>query len=140
MGKRETSHWALQREWLKCLYPDELSWHIPFDWNLFRADVWGKFYRVFNLELLRHWSVERNGELKGVLSWKHEIGFSDSLWLAIPEQIDEEATLALLLTARADIRQEQPLSLNFPSGTARDVLQQAGFYAHQTLIWMEYNF
>ena len=84
IGKREASHWTLQREWLKSLYPDDLSWHLPFDWNLFRADTWGKFYRAFNLEFLNHWSVERNGELKGVLSWKHGGGFTDTLWLAIP--------------------------------------------------------
>jgi ribosomal protein S18 acetylase RimI-like enzyme len=140
VGKREASHWTLQREWLKSLYPDDITWHLPFDWNLFRADAWGKFYRAFNLEFLNHWSVERNGELKGVLSWKHSSGFTDTLWLAIPEQFDQEAVLALLLKARIDIRQEQPLSLNFPSNTAIDVLRQAGFYAHQTLIWMEYKF
>ncbi len=140
VGKREASQWALQRLWLKSLYPEDISWHIPFDWNLFRADVWGKFYRAFNLEFLQHWSVERNGELKGVLSWKHEIGFNDPLWLAIPEEIDAEATLILLLKVRAAIRQEQPLCLNFPSDIASNVLRQAGFYAHQTLIWMEYKF
>jgi ribosomal protein S18 acetylase RimI-like enzyme len=139
VGKRDASHWVLQREWLNCNYPDELTWHLPLDWNLFRPDVWGKIYRAFSLEFLHHWSVERNGDLKGVISWKHSNGFTDSLWLAVPEQIDEEAALALLLKARASIRQEQPLSLNFPSHIAVDVLRQAGFYPHQTLIWMEYK-
>jgi ribosomal protein S18 acetylase RimI-like enzyme len=140
VGRREASHWIIQRDWLKDLYPDDLSWHLPFDWNLFRADMWGKLYRAFSLEFLRHWSVECLGELKGVLSWKHANGFSDTLWLAIPKQIDEEATLALLQRARTEIRPEQALSLNFPAGQANDILKRAGFYAHQTLIWMEYKF
>jgi hypothetical protein len=135
--KRQPGHWTLQREWLNLKYPADLTWHLPFDWNLFRVDVWGKIYRAFSLEFLHHWSVERNSDLKGVVSWRHTNGYTDTIWLAVPNQIDEEATLALLLKARTSIRQEQPLSLNFPSDVAVDVLKQAGFYAHQTLIWME---
>jgi hypothetical protein len=97
-------------------------------------------YRAFILENLHHWSVERNGELKGVMSWKHSHSYTDSLWLAAPEQLDNEAILALFYKVRAAIRKEQPLSLNFPSDVADDVLREAGFYPHQTLIWMEHKF
>lgn len=136
---RHPSHWRLQQEWLKRLYPSELTWHIPLDWNLFRPDTWGKIYRTLMLEFPRHWSVERNNALQGVLSWKHAHGFTDSLWLALPEQFDAEAVLALLLTARKAIHTEQPLCLNFPAGIATNTLRQAGFYPHQTLIWMEFK-
>jgi ribosomal protein S18 acetylase RimI-like enzyme len=137
---RQSHHWPLQREWLSRLYPPDLTWNLPFDWNLFRADLLGTFYRAFSLEFLRHWCVERSSDLKGVLSWKHSTGYTDSLWLAIPEQLDEEAVGALFTSARSAIRREQPLTLNFPAGVAADVLHLAGFYAHQTLIWMEHNF
>jgi hypothetical protein len=99
--------------------------------------MWGKIYRLSTLEFLHHWSVERNSALKGVLSWRHSGGYTDTLWLAIPERIDEEAILALIIDARKAIRSGQPLSLNYPAGLAVDVLRQAGFYPHQTLIWME---
>ncbi len=136
VSKRQASHWKDQQDWLRRNYPDELTWNIPFDWNLFRADVWGKLYRSFSLENLQHWSVERDGELEGVLSWKHSGGFTDTIWLAIPEQVDQEAILALVTKARETIRITQPLSLNFPAGVAAEVLRLAGFYPHQTLIWM----
>jgi ribosomal protein S18 acetylase RimI-like enzyme len=134
--KRQGGHWAQQRKWLDVSYPVEIAWNIPIDWNLFRPDAWGMIYRAFSLENLHHWSVERNGELKGVLSWKHSTGYTDTLWLAMPAQNDEESILALLITVRAAIRKEQPLSLNFPAGSAVEVLKQAGFYSHQTLVWM----
>jgi ribosomal protein S18 acetylase RimI-like enzyme len=140
LGKRQASHWTLQREWLNCIYPADLAWHLTFDWNSFRPDIWGKIYRAFSLETLHHWSVERDGDLKGVISWHHSNGFTDTIWLALPERIDEEATLALLIGARTAIRKDQPLSLNFPADVAVDVLRKAGFYAHQTLIWMEHKF
>jgi ribosomal protein S18 acetylase RimI-like enzyme len=140
VGKRRSDHWLLQRDWLKRIYPSELEWHIPFDWNLFRVDAFGRIYRFFTLEYPQHWSVEHNGELKGVLTWRHSGGYSDPLWLAIPEEVDEEAVLALLSKARKHIRQLQPLSLNYPAGVAVDVLREGGFYPHQTLIWMKYKF
>ncbi len=136
---RHARHWALQREWLSEIYPPDLSWNLPFDWNLFRPDVWGKFYRTFILEFPRHWSVERSGELKGVLTYKHSTGMADTLWLAVPQQVDDEATLQLLIAARAAIRRDQPLGLNFPANKALEVLRKAGFYPQQTLIWMEWK-
>ncbi|OGO65443.1 MAG: hypothetical protein A2030_09655 [Chloroflexi bacterium RBG_19FT_COMBO_50_10] len=140
VGKRRTEHWMLQRNWLRRLYPPELEWHIPLDWHLFRTDIWGKMYRFFNFEYPLHWIVEHNAELKGVLTWRHTGGFTDPLWLAIPEEMDEQAILALFSKARKHIQQTHPLSLNYPAGLAVDVLRQAGFYPHQTLIWMEYKF
>jgi ribosomal protein S18 acetylase RimI-like enzyme len=138
--KRCSDQWVLQFDWLKRLYPPELEWHIQIDWNLFRQDLWGKLYRLINLEFPQQWIVEDDAELKGVLTWKHTGGYSDPLWLAIPEQVNDEAILALLSKARRHIRQIQPLSLNFPAGLAVDVFRKAGFYPHQTLIWMEYKF
>ena len=137
VGPRQTSHWKLQNDWLKWCYPAELTWNMPFDWNMFRPDVMGKIYRIFNLEIIHHWSVERDGVLKGVLSWKHTNAFADTIWLAIPAEVDQEAVLTLLAKSRASIRVTQPLSLNFPAGTAAEILKLAGFYAHQTLVWME---
>ncbi len=138
--KRQSGHWSYQRKWLESNYPIDLTWNIPIDWNLFRPDALGTIYRAFSLEYLHHWSVERDGELKGMVSWKHMTGNTDTLWLAVPDHIDEEGILTLLITARTNIRKEQPLSLNFPAGSAVEVLQQAGFYSHQTLIWMECRF
>jgi ribosomal protein S18 acetylase RimI-like enzyme len=140
VGNRRSDQWTLQRDWLKRIYPSELEWNIPFDWNLFRMDIFGGIYRFFSLEYPQHWSVERQGELMGILTWKHSRGYSDPLWLAIPEEVDKEAILVLLSKARNHIRKVQPLSLNYPAGVAVDVLRQGGFYPHQTLIWMQYKF
>jgi GNAT superfamily N-acetyltransferase len=136
IGKRRPEHWTLQREWLRRLYPPDLEWHIPLEWNLFQMNIWASIYRFFTLEHPQHWSVEHNGELQGVLTWKYTSGYTNPLWLAIPEKLDEEAVLALLINTRKLIRAGQPLSMNFPAGVAVDVLRQSGFYSHQTLVWM----
>jgi ribosomal protein S18 acetylase RimI-like enzyme len=137
---RHARHWEQQQAWLQRAYPAELTWNIPFNWNLYRPNLGGILYRMFMLESMQHWSVERAGELKGVLSWRHSTGFTDTIWLALPREVDQEAILALLVKSRSVIRHTQPLSLNFPAREAAEMLKAAGFYAHQTLIWMEYIF
>lgn len=138
--KRHPNHWPAQKAWLKRIYPPEMDWHIAMDWNLFRPDIWGKLYRLLNLDIPQHWSIEKDGELKGVLTWKHSLGYTDTLWLAVPEEIEDEATLILLSTVRKVIKRTQPLNINYPAGKAVSPLRKAGFYPHQTLIWMEHKF
>jgi ribosomal protein S18 acetylase RimI-like enzyme len=137
VGRRKSGQWTMQREWLKRIYPNDLTWNIQLDWNLFRGDLLGLIYRTFSLEFLHHWSVEREGELKGILSWRHSTGYTDIIWLAVPDQLDDQAALILLIKARNAIHPMKPIGLNFPAGAATQVLQEAGFYPHQTLIWME---
>lgn len=137
ISKRHPTHWEHQREWLRRIYPPEMEWHLPFDWSLFRIDFWSKLYRLLSLDHPQHWSVERAGELQGTCTWKHIAAFTSPIWLAIPTEVDAEAVLALLVKMRRSVKVSQPLSLNYPAGLASEVLRQAGFYPHQTLIWME---
>jgi hypothetical protein len=104
---------------------------------LFRVDIWSQLYRLFALDHPQHWSVERSGELQGICTWKQISGFTSPIWLAIPAELDGEAVLALLTKVRRSLQVSQPLSLNYPAGLATEALRQAGFYPHQTLIWME---
>ncbi len=140
VGKRRPDHWPLQRAWLSRSYPPLLDWHIPMDWNSVRPDIWGKLYRIFNLEFPQHWSVEKDGKLEGVLTWKHSGGAIDTVWLALPEQTDEQAASILITTAHKAIKRSQPLCLNYPAGLVANPIRRAGFYPHQTLIWMEHKF
>lgn len=140
VGPRRAEHWAQQRLWLQQLYPPEFSWHFMLGWNSLRPGLLWSFYRFFAFDYPRQWAVTRRGALQGVLAWKHATGTSGSLWLAVPPQVDEEALLALLVYIRKRVPRPQPLTLNIPAGLADGALHTAGFFPHQTLIWMEYRF
>jgi hypothetical protein len=61
---------------------------------------------------------------------------ADWLWLAAPPEAQEMAITTLLPHA---VRQRSPrrkLALNYPAGEQTEALNEAGFYPHQTLIWM----
>lgn len=140
LGGRRANHWPEQQQWLDYLYPTEFSWSLPLDRKLLRPDFWGFAYRFLSFDYPRQWAVQRRGELRGVLTWRHMNGYSDPLWLAVPQAVDEAALFALLVYARARIPRRQPTSLNLPAGLAKDALYRAGFHPAHTLIWMEYRF
>ena len=139
IAPRRANHWPQQRQWLEQLYPPELSWHLPVDWTLLQPGPLGLLYRMLSFESPRHWVSQRAGELLGALTWRNTPGFADHLWLAAPAQPEEAALLALLARARQSIPAHRQLTLNLPADVGPQVLRQAGFYAHQTLIWMEYK-
>ena len=140
LGGRHASHWPTQLRWLDRLYPAEFAWNLPLDRTLLRPDLWGVAYRFISFDYPRHWTVSSHARLEAVLTWRHMVASSDAFWLALPDEVNEQALLALLLHARQHIPARQPVSLNLPAGLAEQAFYQAGFRAAQTLIWMEYRF
>ena len=134
---RRPSHWPQQARWLKQLYPPELTWHLPINLSVLRPGLIGAFSRILSGSFITQWSALRNGKLRGVLAWQSSRGFADTLWLAAPEENEESASLALLLHARRRLSSHRPLSLDYPAHQAEQAITAAGFYPHQTLIWME---
>jgi ribosomal protein S18 acetylase RimI-like enzyme len=135
---RTVTHWPQQQDWLKRLYPRELSWHLPVDWKALEPGLSGKLYRLINFNFPRNWAVERAGILQGVLTWQRSLGHTDNLWLATPVNVDEIAIRELLADARRQIPTQRYARLNFPAANASTALLEAGYEVGNTLLWMEY--
>jgi hypothetical protein len=71
-----------------------------------------------------------------VLSWNAARSYADSLWLAADAEHEDDAAIALLRYARQKLTPKRPLSLDYPALHAQGAIKDAGFRAHQTLIWM----
>jgi len=140
IGSRQTAHWSNQRDWLRNIYPRELSWHLQLDWKSLPPNLSGILYRWLTMEFPRHWAAIKEGRLVGLLTWVRSGGYADQLWLAVPEEIDDEAVTGLLKAARRRVPLRRPLSVNLPAGLAVQSMQAGGFNTHQTLIWMEQRF
>ena len=136
---RTAAHWPRQQDWLKRLYPRELSWHLPVNWRAFDPGLSGTLYRLTNFSFPRHWAVQRDGILSGILTWQRTIGYTDNLWLATPEKVDEVALRELLTFSRRQIPRQRIARLNSPASLASEALLEAGFEIGNTLLWMEYR-
>jgi ribosomal protein S18 acetylase RimI-like enzyme len=138
--QRRPQHWHAQFAWLKKTYPAEVTWHMPLNMNTLRPGLVGILYRLLTGTYVWQWSAQRGSQLLGVLAWQATRSFADSLWLAVAPGSDDAIPYALLLYARQRLSPRRHLSLDYPAGRGSDAIRSAGFYPHQTLIWMELNF
>jgi ribosomal protein S18 acetylase RimI-like enzyme len=140
IGPRWNEHWEEQNYWLQRMYPPELSWHFPLNLRSYRPSIWGNIKKLFSGNGCSHWSVQKDGRLYGVLTRQTSSNFADNLWLAVPEEYDNNAIHALLIYAQKKTSSKRPLTLDIPARLADDVICKAGFNPHQTLIWMKIPF
>ena len=139
-GPRRSRDWKAQKAWLLINYPPELTWHMPLKMADLRPGWSGALYRFFTQLNVRQWSAMQNGQLLGVLSKVASTGHADHLWLAPHPELEDLAATNLLVYVRQHYGRRRTLSLDYPAGRAAEAIQQAGFSAHQTLIWMEDRF
>lgn len=129
--------WAEQRSWLVQDYPAELSWHMPFKMNLLRPGLVGEFFRFLYNATIHQWALVSASRLLGVIAWQTSSGYANPLWLAAPPFSDERLVHALLVHARQHVPSTRPLMLDYPARQYAGAISEAGFAAHQTLMWME---
>lgn len=133
---RRAPHWSRQCAWLNHNYPQELRWHLPLKTTAMKPGFWGMLYRFFNEVNVRHWAVESQSGLLGVLSWQEARGYADHLWLAALPQNEDQALRAVLPFIRRERRLSRPLSLDYPENRAVEAFTRTGFTPKSTLIWM----
>lgn len=134
---QKSRHWKRQRQWLRQNYPDELLWYWPLRPSVFRPGIWSMIANFLTETRIRHWGVEQEGQLLGILSWKTTISYADQLWLAASTTNEDIVLKTLLPYICWQERSQRPLSMDLPVGRAADTLHAAGFRASHTLIWME---
>lgn len=134
------SIWKQQHPWLKTTYPSQLSWHMPIKIASLRPGWIGALIRFLYAVTIRQWAIMRQGEPAAVLSWQSTPNYANALWLAVPDAPVEDLVLALLSHARRTLASTRPLMLDFPAHRLEGTFTRGGFFAQQTLIWMELPF
>jgi ribosomal protein S18 acetylase RimI-like enzyme len=134
---RHPRFWSLQQDWLRRLYPKELSWYQSWNTNALRPGLWNWFYLLFIDFNVRQWSAVRNDELLAALAWMPQGGRPESLFAATASNgASAEALTSLLIHARRTITYPPYLSLDYPTDEMADAISAAGFQPRRTLLWM----
>src|SRR5687768_11237041 len=60
---RHSRFWPLQQEWLRRLYPKDLSWYQSWNTNALRPGLWNLLYLLFIDFSVKQWAAVRNDEL-----------------------------------------------------------------------------
>lgn len=139
IGALPRRFWMQAKSWFHRDHPPDLDWYLSLDLHRMDPGLQGWFIRLLNGAGPRCWTAARDGRLLAVLARQGTRAAADRLWLAAPEDADPRAIRLLLHHAENEQAGRKPLNLEYPAGRAVDVLQEAGFSPHQTLIWMYRN-
>lgn len=137
--KRLPADWPSQKKWLQASYPAEVRWQLSLDTGLLQPGLLGGLQRSLSYNHVDQWSAEFNNQLRGVLSWQSSSMANNRIWLASSTQDEEQTLFALMKTLHLNLTPDRTLALNYPSGRAKEALEQAGFRGARTLIWAEYS-
>jgi ribosomal protein S18 acetylase RimI-like enzyme len=133
---RQPRFWPLQQEWLRRLYPDDLTWYHSWNVNTLRPGLWNWFYLLFVDFNVRQWAAVRNDNLLATLTWVPQAGRSESLYAATDTRSDPDAFTSLLIHAQRMITYSPRLTLEYPAGEMTEAIGAAGFKPQRTLLWM----
>ena len=133
---RQPRFWSLQQEWLRRLYPDDLTWYHSWNVNALRPGLWNWFYLLFVDFNVRQWAAVRNDNLLATLTWVPQAGRSESLYAATDTRSDPDALTSLLIHAQRIISYSPRLMLEYPAGEMTEAISMAGFKPQRTLLWM----
>ena len=141
ISPRVSQFWGTQKNWLNRVYPPEILWYRMPNWEILKPGLKHWLYKFFVESDIRQWSIQKDGELQGILIWIGSYARRAPIFLAPAPQADSQSLSNLLLHARLHLRsRKQTLYINFPADQFTETFKEAGFIPRHTLLWMRAKF
>ncbi len=128
--------WKRHQDWLGTAYPHELRWNFPVNFKRFEPGCLQGLTNHFDGVRMKHWGIDRNGALLGMITWQKSNSYADNLWLAIDESVESDILPFALRAVINRVSQRHPLSVDYPAGRFAAQFADLGFEKFRTLIWM----
>ena len=136
--RRRNACWQVQKQWLKIVYPEEMRWNLPVDFNGFEPGIMQSIFNFLEGKNLQHWAVELDGQCCGVISWHKSTSFANNLWLGIDPELDEHALSAAMAVVLRHYAPRHMISIDYPAGKFVSQFKAMGYNEFRTLIWMKH--
>lgn len=134
---RNREHWSQQRKWLQELYPEKVSWFLPFSLVRYEPGIMNSINRWLNSESIRFWEALDGGRLIGLSILEKINPYQDYIWLATSPAFENTAIPVLVQRALQKNLHPGKIQINYPAHRAQEAFIQSGFKELNTLIWME---
>jgi ribosomal protein S18 acetylase RimI-like enzyme len=139
ISQRSNESWPQQRKWLEQLYPEKVTWFLPFQMTKHEPGLFNVINRWLNSESIRFWEAREDERLIGLASLEAINSFQDYLWLATSPAFEDTAIPALVASIGHRVRHPKRIQVNYPAHRAEAAFLSAGMVELNTLIWMEHN-
>lgn len=139
VSRRDNNSWPQQKKWLEQLYPEKVTWFLPYQISKHEPGIFNSISRWLNSESIHFWEANENNRLIGLATLETINSFQDYLWLATSPAFEETAIPALVGHIGHRARHPKRIQLNYPAHRAVAAFRAAGMTELNTLIWMEHN-
>ncbi len=137
ISRRKKEDWPQHRLWLESIYPETVSWFLPFLFKNHEPGFLNDFVRWLDAQSIQFWSVRQGEHLMGIASLESVNPFQDYLWLTSSPAYEENAIQAIVPFILHRSRRPQKIMANYPAHRAEAAFEAAGMKVLNTLIWME---
>jgi ribosomal protein S18 acetylase RimI-like enzyme len=135
--RRKKENWIQQKKWLEELYPEKVTWFLPFQLSKYEPGFLNSFNRWLNSESLQFLEGVENDHLLGLATLEGINPFQDFLWLATSPAYEETIIPPLVSFIAHRALFPKKIQVNYPAQRAVSSFQSAGMVELNTLIWME---
>ena len=135
---RQLGDWIEQKAWLEAAYPTDTRWYASVNFSQFQPLAWLNPFSWDWVGNLSHFALRREHALAGLLSLQTGMQNADYLWLAIPENPDEDIALTCLVANFLNNEWGgRTTRLEYPDGRMEKTLTRLGFRLNRRLEWMK---
>jgi len=140
LTSRRLGDWAMQKTWLEAAYPTDTRWYASVNFSQFQPLAWLNPFSWDWVGNLTHFALRKEQKLAGLLSWQTGMQNADYLWLAIPENPEEDNLLTCLVRNFLDNEWGgRTTRLEYPEGRMEIALERLGFHLNRRLNWMKFK-
>jgi ribosomal protein S18 acetylase RimI-like enzyme len=136
---RKEESWNQEKKWLEEIYPEKVTWFLPFQLSKHEPGVLNWLSRWLNTESIQFWEAKEGERLLGLASLEVINPFQDYLWLATSPAYEGIAIPALISFIARRVCHPNKIMINYPAYRAVAAFQAVGMKELNTLIWMENN-
>jgi ribosomal protein S18 acetylase RimI-like enzyme len=137
LKNRSSEHWQQQKKWLQQLYPEKVTWFLPFSLPRYEPGFLNALNRWLNSESIHFYEALDGERLIGLATFEKINSYQDFIWIATSPAYEELSIPALASMIAEKSSHPQNLQLNYPAHRAVNAFYSAGFKELNTLIWME---
>jgi ribosomal-protein-alanine N-acetyltransferase len=128
-----------RQDWLMDAYPKQIRWNLSVDFSKFEPGILNCLVNWLDGVRLKHWAIMSEEQCQGVITWQKTTSFANNLWLAFPQDREEESLPQALQFVLKGCAPNHSLSIDYPAGRLADQFEILGFIKFRTLIWMKYQ-
>jgi ribosomal protein S18 acetylase RimI-like enzyme len=135
--RRKKSDWQQQLHWLRDIYPETISWNLPYSLDRLQPGFINQVNNFLNGFVVRSLSAYQQSRLIGIATFERGFAVNDYIWLASSPVWEDSAISTLIPRLIARSFKPRRILVNYPANRGVEAFTSCGMRPLHTLIWMK---